>query len=110
MKRHVEYTWRLREVMAARGMNNLSELIPHLHDRGVSLSSSQLYRLLGATPERMNLTLLGALLDVLECSFEDLCPTTVVATPVRHQATGTEASTAKGDAIRPIRARIHRPE
>ena len=34
MKRHVEYTWRLREIMAARGMNNLSDLIPHLQDRG----------------------------------------------------------------------------
>ena len=96
MKRHVEYTWRLREVMAARGMNNLSELIPHLHDRGVSLSSSQLYRLLGATPERMNLTLLGALLDVLECSFEDLCPTTVVATLKRP---GFRSESHEGESV-----------
>lgn len=110
MKRHVEYAWRLRQVMAIRGMNNLSELIPHLHERGVNLSASQLYRLLGGTPERVNLVLLGALLDVLDCSFEELCPTTVVATPTRHRATGTEAPTAPKDAIRPIRARIHRPE
>ncbi|MCT2088381.1 helix-turn-helix transcriptional regulator [Micrococcus terreus] len=110
MKRHVEYTWRLRQVMAGRGMNNLSELIPHLHERGVSLSSSQIYRLLGGTPERMNLVLLGALLDVLDCSFEELCPTTVVATETRHRMTGSAAPTATTEAIRPVRARIHRPE
>lgn len=110
MKRHVEYSWRLREIMAAGGMNNLSELIPHLHDRGVNLSASQIYRLIGGTPERINLALLGALLDVLDCTFEELCPTTIVAAPTRHRVTGTDAGTAKKDAIRPVRARIHRPE
>ena len=110
MKRHVEYTWRLREIMAARGMNNLSDLIPLLQDRGVSLSASQIYRLIGSTPERMNLALLAALLDALDCTFEELCPTAVVATETRHRLTGTEAGIAKKDAIRPIRARIHRPE
>ena len=110
MKRHVEYTWRLREIMAGRGMNNLSDLIPHLQDRGVNLSDSQIYRLIGGTPERMNLALLAALLDALDCTFEELCPATVVATEARNRLTGTEAVTGKKDAIRPIRARIHRPE
>lgn len=110
MKRHVEYAWRLRELMAARGMNNISDLIPHLEDRGVALSASQIYRLIGGKPERMNLALLGALLDALDCTFEELCPTTLVAAPARERLTGTEASTAKKDAVRPVRARIHRPE
>lgn len=115
MKRHMEYRWRLREIMGVREMNNLTELIPQLHDRGVTLSASRTYRLLGATPERTNLTLLAALLHVLDCTFEGLCPSTVVATPTRHCATrthspGNRSSTAKPEAIRPIRARIHRPE
>lgn len=76
----------------------------------MSLSSSQIYRLIGATPERLNLVLLGAVLDALDCTFERLCPTTVVGVPTRDRATGTEAKTVNKDAIRPARARIHRPE
>lgn len=110
MKRHVEYTWRLRELMAARGMYTISDLIPHLEDRGVSLSSSQIYRLIGDTPERMNLSLLGALLDALDCTFEQLCPTRVVAVPTRERPTGTDAGAVNKGAIRPARARIHRPQ
>ena len=28
MKKHIEYSWRLREIMAARGLFNISDLIP----------------------------------------------------------------------------------
>jgi len=97
--------------MAARGMTTISDLIPHLADRGISLSDSQLYRLLSGTPERINLTLLGAILDTLDCSFEDLVPVTVTATESRARVTGTNDATAlaRTDGIRPARARIHRP-
>jgi len=111
MQRRIEYGWRLRELMAARGLNNISDLLPQLTDRGIGLSASQIYRLIGSKPERMNIALLGALLDVLDCTFEELCPISVVATPTRlraNQATGTSAE--RKDAIRPRRARIHRPE
>ena len=108
MQRRIDHGWRLRELMAARGMNTISDLIPHLSDRGIHLSDSQIYRLVGGTPERMNLNLLGAILDTLDCSFEDLCPVTVSAVPDR--ATGTFDASAKTDAFRPGRARIRRPE
>ncbi|MEC5178674.1 DNA-binding Xre family transcriptional regulator [Cryobacterium sp. MP_M5] len=108
MQRRIDHGWRLRELMAARGMNTISDLIPHLSDRGIHLSDSQIYRLVGGTPERMNLNLLGAILDTLDCSFEDLCPVTVNAVPDR--ATGTLDASPKTDAFRPARARIHRPE
>lgn len=110
MKRRIEYDWRLRELMAARGMTTISDLLPHLTDRGIQLSDSQLYRLLGGTPERMNLALLAAILDALNCDFEDLVPYTVTATPSRTKATGTGPAAQAGDAIRPVRARIHRPQ
>jgi len=112
MIRRVEHDWRLRELMAARGMTTISDLIPHLADRGIKLSDSQLYRLLSGTPERINLTLLGAILDTLDCTFEDLVPITITAADTRTRATGTtdSAAIARTDGIRPARARIHRPE
>lgn len=36
MKRRVDYTWRLAELMAARGMHNSTDLIPLLVERGSS--------------------------------------------------------------------------
>lgn len=45
MKRTVDYRWRLAELMAARGMHNTTELIPHLAERDITLSRPQVYRL-----------------------------------------------------------------
>lgn len=94
--------------MAARGMNTISDLIPHLSDRGINLSDSQIYRLVGGSPERMNLALLGAILDTLDCTFEELCPITVEAAPDR--ATGTTGTIPAAGAFRPARARIRKPQ
>ncbi|MFD0683470.1 helix-turn-helix domain-containing protein [Actinomadura fibrosa] len=69
----IAYSWRLREVMATRGLYNISELIPMLTARGITLSASQIYRQIGTRPERMSLLLLGALTDALDCTVEDLC-------------------------------------
>ena len=44
MKRKVDYTWRLAELMAARGSHNSTELIPLLLERGIQLSRPQVYR------------------------------------------------------------------
>ncbi|WP_372496797.1 hypothetical protein [Streptomyces shenzhenensis] len=41
MPRQISYRWRLRELMAARGMFTVAELVPHLNERGITLSSSQ---------------------------------------------------------------------
>jgi hypothetical protein len=41
MKRQTSYKWRLREVMAAAGMFAATDLEPHLHERGIALSSVQ---------------------------------------------------------------------
>lgn len=110
MNRKIEHAWRLRELMAARGMNTISDLIPHLSDRGVDLSASQIYRLIGSKPERMNLTLLGAILDTLDCTFEELCPITVVATSSQARTGTGGPSPADSDGFRPKRARILPPE
>ncbi|MGW4689861.1 helix-turn-helix domain-containing protein [Streptomyces sp. NPDC004244] len=49
MPRQISYRWRLRELMAARGMFTVAELMPHLTERGITLSSSQVHRLVSGT-------------------------------------------------------------
>ena len=61
MKRTVGYTWRLRELMAARGKFTATELVPLLHERSINLSASQIHRLVSGTPERLSLQVLSAL-------------------------------------------------
>lgn len=66
MKRQVSYRWRLREMMAARGVFTATELVPLLHERGIDLSASQVHRLVTGTPEWLSLPVLAALCDILE--------------------------------------------
>ncbi|MER6004816.1 helix-turn-helix transcriptional regulator [Nonomuraea angiospora] len=68
----LDYGWRLREVMAERGMSSTVELRPLLAARGVDLSPSQVYRLVVGKPERLSLRTLMALLDILGCTMDDL--------------------------------------
>lgn len=49
----LDYEWRLREVMATRGLFSTTKLIPLLNDRGIHLSASQIYRLAAEKPERL---------------------------------------------------------
>ena len=58
--------------MAGRGMFATTDLIGPLAQRGIRLSSSQVYRLVVERPERLSLKVLMALLDILDCSMEDL--------------------------------------
>ncbi|WP_152545380.1 helix-turn-helix domain-containing protein, partial [Microbacterium sp. CH12i] len=72
--RLIGFEWRLREVMAAAGMFSTTKLVPLLEERGVYLSTSQVYRLAAEKPERMNMQALVALLDIFDCTFEELAP------------------------------------
>ena len=65
-KRQVSYRWRLRELMAGQGMFTTSELVPLLAARGITLSVSQVHRLVTGTPERLSLPVLAALCDILD--------------------------------------------
>lgn len=104
--RRLGYAWHLRLRMAERGMFSTTDLIPLLAERGVTLSSVQVYRLVVQTPERLNLNILAALCDILECSPTDLIEVTVAAPAARKTAAvaGKPAAEAKGR--RPVRARI----
>ena len=71
-KKQLGYQWHLRVLMANRGMFATTDLAPLLTERGISLSATQVYRLVTGTPERLSLPTLMALCDILECTPNDL--------------------------------------
>jgi hypothetical protein len=100
----LDYRWHLRQVMATRGMFTTTDLIEPLTARGITLSSSQVYRLVVERPERLSLRILMALLDILDCRMEELVEPVTAAEPARlRKAAGAESNL--GD-LRPKRARI----
>jgi len=105
MARKLDYRWHLRQVMAARDMFATTDLIEPLAQRGIHLSSSQVYRLVTERPERLSLKILMALLDILDCAIDELIEPMAAATPARKRraAGGAEASVG---GLRPKRARI----
>ena len=96
MARKLDYRWHLRQVMAERGMFATTDLIEPLAERGIHLSSSQVYRLVVERPERLSLKILMALLDILDCSMDDLiepvaaASTAAASTATRKRAVGAE--------------------
>ena len=105
MHAKLDYHWHLRRVMADRGMFQTTDLLEPLAAREIVLSSSQVYRLVVERPERLSLKILMALLDILDCTMNDLIEPTVSteATTRRKKAVGAEAGV--GD-LRPKRARV----
>ena len=93
MAARLDYRWHLRTVMADRGMFATTDLIGPLAQRGIGLSSSQVYRLVTERPERLSLKVLMALLDILDCSMEDLIEPSA---PAGQTAARTEGSRRRG--------------
>lgn len=107
MTAKLDYTWKLRQVMATRGLFQTTHLRPKLAERGVTLSDSQVYRLVVDKPERLNLKVLMALMDILDCRMDDLIE------PVADSASKPKKAVGGGGlpepvvgAFRPKRARI----
>ncbi len=107
----IEYEWRLRELMATAGMFKTTDMHRALQERGVVMSASQVYRLVTEAPERLNLRALVALMDILNCSADDLIRPVHLGAAVPR--TGTEDATSRrsNDALRvsgarPKRARV----
>ena len=106
MTARLDYRWHLRKIMADRGMFSTTDIIPLLADRGITLSSSQVYRLV---TERLSLKILMALLDILDCPIDDLIEPVAAADAARRPgkaAAGGAADAAGIGARRPKRARI----
>ncbi len=107
MARKLDYRWHLRQVMASRGMFATTDLIEPLAQRGIHLSASQVYRLVTERPERLSLKALMALLDILDCTMEDLVEPVAAAGPARKARTSSGEEAGIGS-LRPRRARIIR--
>ncbi|MEY8013762.1 helix-turn-helix domain-containing protein [Mycobacterium servetii] len=105
MARKLDYRWHLRQVMAAREMFSTTDLIEPLAQRGIHLSSSQVYRLVVERPERLSLNILMALLDVLDCRMDELIEPVAAAAPTRKKRAAGGADAGLGG-LRPKRARI----
>jgi site-specific recombinase XerD/DNA-binding Xre family transcriptional regulator len=107
MAARLDYRWHLRQVMATRGMFSTTDLIVPLADRDITLSSSQVYRLVTDRPERLGLKILMALLDILGCTMDDLIEPVPAAGAGRKKkaSAGGRAEAGVGE-LRPRRARI----
>ncbi len=104
MAARLDYRWHLRQVMATRGMFSTTDLLAPLAERGITLSSSQVYRLVVDRPERLSLKILMALLDILDCTMGDLIePVAVAGQAKKSRAVGEQAGVGT---LRPRRARI----
>src|SRR5674476_144426 len=103
MTRRIAMQWNLRQVMASRAIYQTSELVPLLAERGVNLSREHVYRLVTKTPQRLNMEILAALCDILDCEPNDLLQPVVETLTVAK--TGTETGPGIGD-LRPIRAGV----
>jgi hypothetical protein len=107
MTRRLDYQWHLRQVMAARGMFATTDLIEPLAERGIHLSSSQVYRLVAERPERLSLKVLMALLDILDTTMDQLIEPSAASQPAHRSKASGAAEAGVGD-LRPKRARITR--
>lgn len=105
MRRRVGYRWRLRELMANRGLFTTTQLTPLLAERGIELSASQVHRLVTGTPERLSLHVLAALCDLLEVTPDELIAVTA-DNAAQRKTVGTSLSAVPGDGVRPTRAQL----
>jgi DNA-binding Xre family transcriptional regulator len=97
----MQYHWHLRSLMAQAGMFATTDLVPLLAERGVVLSREQVYRLVARVPERLSLTTLAALCDILSCGPSELIE------PYRAKRGQAPRRAAAGTAPpRPTRARV----
>lgn len=107
MAAKLDYRWHLRHVMARRNMFATTDLVVPLAERGIHLSASQVYRLVVERPERLSLKILMALLDILDCSMEELIEPVAAAAAKKAKAAGAEGGIGT---LRPKRARITGPD
>lgn len=106
-RRQVSYRWLLREVMAEHKLYATTELVPLLAERGITLSASQVHRLVTSPPERLSMSVLAALCDIFSVDPSTLIETAAVDVGVRKVAASDRpARPPASDVARPRRARI----
>lgn len=72
IKQKRKIIWRVRIVMAERGIRSVSELVRQLEDIGVSISVAQLGRLIDGKTQHWNQQVIEGLMAVMDCELGDL--------------------------------------
>lgn len=67
-----QLVWRIRVVMAERGIRTVTALSRRLHEIGVEISVSQLGRMIDGKTQSWNQEVIEGLLTVLECEIGDI--------------------------------------
>lgn len=110
MKRQIEYTFHVRELMARAGIHTSRDLVGPLRDRGITLSESQINRIVAHNPDRIAFQVLAALCDVFGVEMNELVTyTSSEVRTTRRKASGDSTDVPLIEAYRPVRARIRRP-
>lgn len=105
MIRKMGIRWNLRQLMAAAGMFQTTDLVPLLAERGVCLSREQVFRLVTQPPQRLSMDTLAALCDILGCTPADLIEVEAASAGVAKTA-----AQAAGPAPAVRRTSIRRPQ
>ena len=106
MTREITYEWKVREFMARSHIYNSKKLTELLRQRGITLSPTQVWRLVTKDPERISFAVLGALCDILGVQVNELIVfTTTDARTMRRKAAGSPDLPDLRD-YRPVRARV----
>lgn len=107
MTGELDYEWKLRLLLAERGIFTSKPLGALLAEHGIRLSESQVWRMVTGKPERLNLQVLVALCKILDCTPNDLIHT--VERPHAARLERRSAAQAGAGEIVPKRARVRPP-
>ncbi|HEY3035330.1 MAG TPA: helix-turn-helix transcriptional regulator [Streptosporangiaceae bacterium] len=97
--------WRLRELLAGKGLFSAVQLQQALGEQGVRIGASQAHELLTRAPRQPRMAVLFALCEVLDCTLADLWRVHQAATV---PAEGKVAAGARGRLaqLKPVPARL----
>jgi DNA-binding Xre family transcriptional regulator len=102
----MDYEWRLRVVMAQAGMFKATDLTPKLAEHGIALSESQVWRLVTGKPERLNMHVLTALCEILDCEPGHLIVLTDA--PTARKRSSANKAPALGKELAPKQVKLRR--
>lgn len=106
MKREIQYHWHTRELMARNDFRRGKDLLEPLRERGITLSPTQVWRLVDQTPERISLQVLVALADIFGVEVGELVSYTAADKSAARRKAVQNGDLPDLNTYRPVRARI----